>query len=114
MKKKNVELIKSAAGKWLEIKRSVKAIDRGALDCSLCQEYQDSGCKGCPVMGRTGRNNCDGTPFHIWRKHQAGAHAHHGDRHRVSYCKVCTNLANDMLGFLVGLLPVKEIRKVLD
>lgn len=113
MKKKNVELLKGSIEKWLEIKRSTKVFERGAYDCSLCQEYQNSGCSGCLIKERTGQNNCFGTPFHVWREHQEGIHTHHTNRHRVSYCKECTNLANDMLGFLISLLPVKEIKKIL-
>ncbi|MCK5132420.1 MAG: hypothetical protein KAR40_09760 [Candidatus Sabulitectum sp.] len=115
MKKKDVELVKGSIGKWLEIKRSTKGSERGPKDCSLCIEYHENDCEGCVVKEHTGKIFCDGTPFPRWWVHQKDEHGARigSSNHRHINCDECTKLANEMLGFLVGLLPVKEIRKIL-
>ncbi|MCK5132372.1 MAG: hypothetical protein KAR40_09515 [Candidatus Sabulitectum sp.] len=116
MKKKDVELLKGSIGKWLKIRRSVKALDRGVDNCSLCIGYSEPVCDGCPVKEHTGSYDCRQTPYVEWVKHQEGQHNLEIEDpfHRFHGCKECTRIASDMLGFLVGLLPVKEIKKILD
>jgi hypothetical protein len=36
---------------------------RHAANCALCQKYLDNDCVGCPVMERTGKHGCEGTPY---------------------------------------------------
>lgn len=37
--------------------------------CALCEVYKD--CYGCPVMRKTGRQGCNGTPFWSWFNNQS-------------------------------------------
>lgn len=116
MKKKDVELLKGSIGKWLKIKQSVKAVDVGADNCSLCVKYFEKECEGCPIYEYTGEEGCADTPYDKWHDHQEDLHdlGDWGDEHhRFVDCDKCAKLANEMLGFLVGLLPVKEIKKIL-
>lgn len=113
MKKKDVELVKGSIGKWLEIKRSITGLDNGARNCSLCVEYITGSCDGCPVKKLTGEDYCVGTPYRQWTIHHEKVHSKYSSRHRVKGCNECSKLASEELGFLVGLLPVKEIWKVL-
>ena len=117
MKKKDVELLKGSIGKWLEIKRSVTGLDRGADNCDLCIEYFDTDCEGCPADNHGRGMQCNGdSPYGKWFDHHLEVHDQHDEdslRHRHVDCKECVVLADDMLGFLVTLLPVKEIKKLL-
>lgn len=75
-------------------------------DCALCAIYVDRAdpdalCHGCPVMERTGHDNCAGSP---WPDvHRAKLH---GD-----FEEALTH-ATKMREFLEGLLPAEEQRKV--
>lgn len=113
MKKKDVELLKGSIEKWLKIKQSVKALDTGTDNCSLCIEYYGKGCIGCPVKKHTGKVDCQETPYFKFSDHQRERHGIEYSRHRVADCKKCSRFSGEMLGFLVSLLPVKEIRKLL-
>lgn len=35
----------------------------GRKSCALCIQFIEDGCVGCPVKSRTGRKNCEGTPY---------------------------------------------------
>lgn len=35
-----------------------------ASKCALCREFAGDGCRNCPVMARTGRDGCFGTPYY--------------------------------------------------
>jgi len=40
-----------------------------AEDCALCRKFDCQICEGCPVMNKTGKDNCDGSPY--WKARYA-------------------------------------------
>lgn len=103
MTKRQVELLKGSIEKWVKIKQSVKAAEKGPYDCTLCDEYHKKGCNNCPIEKHTGRTFCDDTPYIAWGSHQRKTHGKGIPRYRAAGCNECSKLASNMLGFLVGL-----------
>lgn len=67
MDKETLEALRGSIVKWEKI-ASGEGKDCGAVNCPLCRLFNndDEGkgfCFGCPVMGRTGVDGCDGTPY---------------------------------------------------
>ena len=60
--------------KWEDILTEIEATreplcesDMGTANCALCEIYRNRKpyiemCKGCPILIKTGRKECDGTP----------------------------------------------------
>lgn len=58
-----LEALRGSIKKWEAIVAGT-GTDNGHRDCPLCQMFlQISTCRGCPVMARTGKPECRGTPY---------------------------------------------------
>lgn len=65
MDKKTIRALRASIRKW-ERNAKVKHPDKYLLDsddCPLCGLFFHHDCEGCPVMQKTGRPNCGGTPY---------------------------------------------------
>lgn len=68
MDEKTKEALEGSIKKWRDIVAG-HGIDKGSLNCSLCNVFldQESGdCKGCPVATKTGNLYCIGSPYDEW------------------------------------------------
>lgn len=92
--------------KWEEIVAGT-GVDECFENCPLCAlensrcTDDDEDCNGCVVKNRTGKSQCDGTPWEEWNEHQ---HTHLGNvwPYRVK-CDECARLAQAELDFLKSL-----------
>ena len=111
MKSETLKALKGSIEKWEKIVRNTRALDKRGSNCPLCEifGYDKEGCDGCPVMENTGMEECDGTPYEKWHRHQCDQHlVNYGDRHRFNDCPDCLTLAKEELNFLKSLLPRGE------
>lgn len=77
MDEKTREALEGSISKWQAIVDGT-GVDDGTANCPLCQmfyeevdeedgDWEDIHCHGCPVREKTGKPDCDGTPFYEWR-----------------------------------------------
>jgi hypothetical protein len=107
MSKRALRALRGSIRKWEAIVART-GVDEGSMNCPLCAAYIDADCRSCPVLAKTHRQLCDGTPYRAFRKHQfvvhhAGGFARHWES--VPGCGTCTRLANAELKFLKSLAP---------
>lgn len=66
------QAIAAAIDKWKAVvalrRGGVVVIDGGPHSCGLCAKFYKKGCRGCPVREKTGKVECDGSPYEEWRK----------------------------------------------
>lgn len=96
--KARTALIASRTEKWEGIKHGT-VVDLGGDNCALCGEYRL--CDGCPIYTKTGRMDCDGTPYKKWLSHQNKEHSMCNKR--IIHCRVCAEIADEEIAFLAGL-----------
>ena len=69
MNRKTLQALKDSIEKWRQIERGEMA-DMASDNCPLCihfsNAYGDIDCSSCPVMKRTGKYGCVGTPYVNW------------------------------------------------
>ena len=76
MDEKTLEALKGSIRKWEAIVAGT-GVDWGGHNCPLCQLFSchcDEGdyyCYGCPVMLKTGHDDCTTTPYHAYRNHNS-------------------------------------------
>ena len=62
--KKGEDPLEVSIAKWEDIAKGKDLDEFGGDNCSLCYVNQRAdGCKGCPVFEKTGKVECDDTPF---------------------------------------------------
>jgi len=92
--------------KWERIVAG-KGLDKMGSNCPLCQVRDN--CDFCPVSNKSKLDDCHGTPYMKWGKHQI--HDHTANPYRcwkiTEGCKECEKLAKAELDFLISLLPKK-------
>lgn len=98
MNKQTLKALKGSIKKW-ELIVAGEGKDLGAENCPLCQLFIVRGCKGCPVMEKTGYAECKGSPYDEWIK---GTKFKNGRRADTPEKK---KLARAELKFLKSLLP---------
>lgn len=106
MNAKTLTALKGSIDKWQKIVDGT-GVDDGALNCPLCRLFDDT-CEKCPVAIKSGKSNCDNTPYPKWRDHQKSIH-YASDDWTVKCCW-CRQFAEEELEFLKGLLPRKKAR----
>lgn len=95
MDEKTLEALKGSIRKWEAIVAGT-GVDEGGDNCPLCQLFSfscDEGdyyCYGCPVMLKTGHDDCRTTPYYAYRANKT------------------TENAQAELDFLKSLLPPGE------
>lgn len=63
MNKDTLEALKGSIAKWEGIVSNT-AVDMGPWNCDLCQKFlYPQGCVGCPVLEKTGKTGCNGSPY---------------------------------------------------
>lgn len=71
------EALEASILHWQENVKAERPEDvrMGPANCALCSLFFEDGCKGCPVMRRTGYSRCEDTPyeradgaFYMWYK----------------------------------------------
>lgn len=69
MNYKTLKALRGSIKKWEGIVAGTKE-DQGPSNCPLCTMFywQDNDCQGCPVMERTGKPYCAGTPHLLWER----------------------------------------------
>lgn len=108
LSKEGIEALKGSIKKWEGIVAGT-TVDQGIRNCPLCMMFD---CKECPVYMATGQENCNGTPYQEWTKHQdekgEGGGSPEG---RVVHCPTCRALAGKEVEFLKSLLPKERERE---
>jgi hypothetical protein len=102
-----LEALKASIAKW---ERNVAAVtpddvELGYMACPLCTLFWDDDCKGCPVAMKTGKVECDSTPYYdaYWAFNNwilLGSSSVAGEAFRSA--------AQDEVDFLKSLLPEGE------
>ena len=107
MNKDTLIALKGSIKKWQKIVNR-KGEDSSSGNCPLCVLF-NSYCKvrdsnqRCVVYQKTGRMDCDMTPFRKWANHHEAKHNIWGP-HKIE-CPTCKQLARKELKFLKSLLP---------
>jgi len=65
MDKKTKQALEGSIAKWEAIVAGTGE-DQGVCNCPLCRLFFGKDCVGCPVMERTGRWCCRGSPYDAW------------------------------------------------
>lgn len=108
MDEKTLAALRGSIAKWQAIANGT-GDDLGTANCPLCQMFNNSStqdeedfdtCVGCPVMERTGQDECGSTPY--WDYYQAGAQMGKNSERALS-------AAQAELNFLISLLPEGQI-----
>lgn len=111
MTKRTLKALKGSIAKWETIVAGT-GVDEGGENCPLCKMFvlnpARESCEGCPVMNRTGRDDCVGSPYisewhrlNPWPTDEDGCEAWsrkvENEQHRAA--------ARAELDFLKSLLP---------
>ena len=117
MKKDTLRALKNSIKKWERITNG-KGQDDGGYNCSLCQRFKQTECtyndEQCPVTIKTGKVQCEKSPYIAWQNHQESVHKINCHPHRIqSGCKGCVKAAKKEVDFLKSLLPVVRKKRVL-
>jgi len=109
MKEETLNALKKSIVKWERIAKSTKELDKGIVNCALCNLFNAGGCGGCPVYEKTKKKYCRDTPYTEWSDHVID------DNYSFSYvgaglrrkpgCRECLRLVRKELNFLKSLLP---------
>jgi hypothetical protein len=103
MNSETLKALKGSIQKWQNIVEGC-GVDMGIANCPLCRVFKSSdptSCFGCPVMEKTGKPGCAGSPYRDWAML-------HYDQIIARTATVQNNedsLAVDELNFLKSLLP---------
>lgn len=67
MSTKSEEALDESIAHWHSVKREYESCFRG--DCALCDKYYSEDeeiyrCRGCPILIKTNKTNCKGTPYY--------------------------------------------------
>lgn len=93
MSPETLAALRGSIAKWQHIVAGTET-DQGGTNCPLCRIFNSlmtpRFCIGCPVMGRTGRRVCIGSPYEDYLKNES------------------TENAQAELDFLISLLPPGE------
>ena len=104
MNKKTRAALKGSIQKWTKIVKGT-GVDNGTANCPLCQLFYFNymeGCTGCPVKLKTGRSDCQETPYSKW------SWLFRGDRPWKAETQNQKEAAQAELDFLKSLLPKKK------
>ncbi len=66
--KETEDALDGSIAKWEAIVAGT-GVDDGWTNCPLCEEFFMNDCRDCPVMERTGKNSCHGSPYEQWVDH---------------------------------------------
>ena len=68
MNRETLKALRGSIKKWEKIVAGTGE-DDGCNNCPLCDLFfnKTGSCFGCPVMDKTGRDECVGTPYGAWR-----------------------------------------------
>ncbi len=106
---KEIEALRQSIKKWENIVYH-NAIDGHASDCKLCQLFMiidKNTCPDCPIMKKTGKHRCKGSPYENWinylEEKQSDEYKIIDDHSR--------ELAIDELFFLIDLLMERQDAK---
>ena len=94
--------LEGSIAKWQAIVDGT-GIDRGVLNCPLCQSHYRDDCWACPVNVEGKHQYCEGTLYDDWYEHQNCAHPSEDDNRVHLACPKCLRLAQAELEFLKGL-----------
>lgn len=89
MNKKTLKALKGSIKKWEGIVAGTM-LDLGPINCPLCSMFWLKDCAGCPVMAKTKKMGCVGTPYQSYTMFPSG------------------NTAQRELDFLKSLLPNRK------
>lgn len=103
MDKVTLRALRASIAKWDKIAEG-KGGSRGEKNCALCKLYWRDDCERCPVMLRTGKEFCQGTPYEGFGK-LAAYHLTQGEIARTPEAKA---RAKEEADFLRSLLPPPE------
>ncbi|MBW2968539.1 hypothetical protein KY314_00265 [Candidatus Woesearchaeota archaeon] len=106
MNTKTLKALKGSIKKWEDI-RDGKGVDDGVENCPLCQLFWWKGCDGCPIYEKTGKKQCNDTPYIEWIKHQGEKHLQYSSPYK-NRCPTCKKIAQKEVDFLKGLLPTNK------
>ena len=96
MDEHTLKALRGSIRKWESIVSGLGE-DLRSVNCSLCIEFPE--CEGCPVVERTGQDECEGSPYYeTWRAKQ------NFGRDSIEYMQ--TAMAE--VDFLKSLLPENE------
>ncbi len=107
--------------------------ERGRTDCAFCDEFFDLECVGCPILFKTGKNACVGTPYEHFDHHKQAILDNYKSRQQVlpdcgceiipddggimlpkpntkCYCEGATIYALGELQFLIRLCPYDDLK----
>ena len=99
MNAKTLKALKGSIAKWERIVAGTGAC-HGVDNCPLCELFWDRGCRGCPVVQKSGYRLCIGTPFE-----GVGRHLSDEGFARTTSAK---KAARAELAFLKSLLPKRK------
>ncbi len=101
MEKETLEALQGSIKKWENI-RFEGGEDRGGINCPLCLLFLF--CDLCPVMIKTGRPQCEDTPYITWVNHHDNKHDHQGyNKSKICLCPTCKKIATQEIKFLKSL-----------
>ena len=90
--------LRGSIEKWEAIVAGT-GVDRGSENCPLCKMFfKAEECTGCPVMQKTGRPFCRGTPYDTFSRHADFLRGKISREQQLA-------AARDELEFLKSLLP---------
>ena len=106
MNPKTLTALQGSIDKWRRIEAGEIA-DHGIENCALCQEFYYDSCEGCPVMERTRRKHCFGSPYIAWDDAHEEMDRFMGREGLVADTPELKDLAREEREFLESLLPEK-------
>ncbi len=111
MTARTLQALKGSIEKWERIVAGTGG-DRGYRNCPLCAlflRYSEPTCEGCPVAAKSGRPNCEKTPYIAW--HESGDRSYEAiDKSWFAHGPKSLAAAKRELAFLKSLLP-KEAKR---
>lgn len=97
MSKRAEKALRGSIKKWEGILAG-KTRDKQSDNCPLCQTFYL--CEGCPVMEKTGYNQCRLTPYDEWN--------YKGGMGSTANTPKLKRIARKEIAFLKSLLPVRK------
>ena len=104
MKPATLKALKASIVKWERIVTG-EGFDKGRDNCPLCKKFIAKDCEGCPVAKRTGRTNCNDTPYRDFVDAADREPAARGDAVYHATSPAARRVALKELRFLESLLP---------
>jgi hypothetical protein len=109
MEAKTLKALHGSIAKWQKIVLGTGK-DGGDSNCPLCKLYNYDGltlaqsCRGCPVMARTKKQYCGGTPYSVWLNSLMSERRFENKAFTLNQ----TRAAAKMLFFLQSLVPLNH------